>query len=216
MQIYLKKDYMQYTGSFKERGARYTLLMLSEEQRKRGVVSASAGNHAQAMAYHGGQLGVPVFVVMPVTAPIMKIENCKRYGATVVIHGAHMGEARMHGLKLAKEKGMLYVNGFDHPHILAGQGTCGLEILEQVPDVDAVVIPVGGGGLLAGCAVALKTMKPDVQIIVSHKIFHPRTGIGCILVALRVWSLICAPVSRPPSAAVGRSRHTLRPAWPTA
>ncbi len=100
-------------------------------------------------------------------APIMKIENCKKYGATVIIHGENMGESRDLGLKMAREEGLLYVNGFDHPDILSGQGTMGLEILEQVPDVDAVVIPVGGGGLLAGCAKALKTMKPDVRIIVS-------------------------------------------------
>eukprot|EP00095_Tigriopus_kingsejongensis_P001633 maker-scaffold121_size336169-snap-gene-0.13 protein:Tk01633 transcript:maker-scaffold121_size336169-snap-gene-0.13-mRNA-1 annotation:"hypothetical protein BRAFLDRAFT_286400" len=156
---------MQYTGSFKERGARYTLLRLDKEQKKTGVISASAGNHAQAMAYHGGQLGIPVTVVMPVIAPIMKVENCKKYGANVVIAGENMGDAKAHALKLGQERGLLYINGFDHPNILAGQGTMGLEILEQVPDVDAVVIPVGGGGLLAGCAVALKTMKPDIQII---------------------------------------------------
>ena len=167
MQIFLKKDYMQYTGSFKERGARYTLTMLDEGQKKRGVISASAGNHAQAMAYHGGLLGIPVTVVMPVIAPIMKIENCKKYGASVIIHGQHIGECREYALRIAQQKGLMYVNGFDHPHILAGQGTMGLEILEQVPDVDAVVIPVGGGGMLAGCAVALKTMKPEIKIIVS-------------------------------------------------
>ncbi|XP_059090398.1 L-threonine ammonia-lyase-like isoform X1 [Tigriopus californicus] len=165
MEIFLKKDYMQYTGSFKERGARYSLIQLDPKQKKKGVISASAGNHAQDMAYHGGQLGIPVTVVMPVIAPIMKIENCKKYGANVVIQGQNMGESKAYALKLGKERGLLYINGFDHPNILVGQGTMGLEILEQVPDVDAVVIPVGGGGLLAGCAVALKTMKPDIKII---------------------------------------------------
>merc|ERR1719400_1809342 len=165
MDIYLKKDYMQYTGSFKERGARYTLMMLPEEQKKRGVIAASAGNHALALAYHGGKLNIPVTVCMPVVAPIMKVENCKKFGATVIIHGANIGESRDKALVIGKEKGYMYVNGFDHPDILAGQGTMGLEILEQVPDLDAAVIPVGGGGLIAGVAKAIKTMKPGVKII---------------------------------------------------
>jgi len=163
--IYLKKDYMQYTGSFKERGARYTLLMLSEEQKKKGVIAASAGNHALALAFHGGQLNIPVTVCMPVVAPIMKVENCKKFGANVIIHGADIGEARERALEIGKEKDFMYINGFDHPNILAGAGTMGLEIIEQVPDVEAVVIPVGGGGLISGCAVALKTMKPSIKVI---------------------------------------------------
>merc|ERR1712004_390852 len=109
--------------------------------------------------------GIPVTVVMPVVAPIMKVENCKRYGANVVIHGADIGEARVLALKIGRKKGMQYENGYDHPNILAGQGTMGLEILDQVPDVEAIVIPVGGGGLIAGTAKAVKTMKPDVMII---------------------------------------------------
>ncbi|XP_071748628.1 L-threonine ammonia-lyase isoform X2 [Lepeophtheirus salmonis] len=165
MQIYFKKDYMQFTGSFKERGARYTLLMLSPEEKVKGVIAASAGNHALALAYHGGQLGIPVTVVMPQVAPIMKVENCKKYGANIMMHGQNIGEARVLALKISKERGMLYVNGYDHPNILAGQGTMGLEILEQVPDVNAIVIPVGGGGLIAGVAKAVKTMKPEVTII---------------------------------------------------
>merc|ERR1719210_2938447 len=164
MDIYLK-DYMQYTGSFKERGARYTLLMLSDAQKKKGVIAASAGNHALALAYHGGQLNIPVTVCMPVVAPIMKVENCKKFGANVIIHGANIGEARERALEIGKDKGYMYINGFDHPNILAGAGTMGLEIIEQVPDVEAVVIPVGGGGLISGCAVALKTMKPHIKII---------------------------------------------------
>merc|ERR1739844_771467 len=165
MDIYLKKDYMQYTGSFKERGARYTLMMLEPEQKLAGVIAASAGNHALALAYHGGLLNIPVTVVMPVVAPIMKVENCKKFGANVIVHGKDIGESRERALEIGKEKGLMYINGFDHPNILAGQGTMGLEILEQVPDVDAVVIPVGGGGLIAGCAVALKTMNPNIKII---------------------------------------------------
>ena len=165
LDMYFKKDYMQFTGSFKERGARYTLRKLTPEQRRLGVIAASAGNHAQALAYHGGLLNIPVTVVMPIVAPIMKVENCKKYGATVIIQGENIGESRTHALKIAAKKGMMYVNGYDHPNILAGQGTMGLEILDQVPDVDAIVIPVGGGGLIAGVALAVKTMKPEVMII---------------------------------------------------
>ena len=165
LDMYFKKDYMQFTGSFKERGARYTLKKLPAEQAKRGVIAASAGTHAQALAYHGGALGIPVTVVMPRVAPIMKVENCKKYGASVVIHGENIGESRTLALKIGAKKGLMYVNGYDHPNILAGQGTMGLEILTQVPDVDAIVIPVGGGGLIAGVAVAVKTLKPDVKII---------------------------------------------------
>jgi len=165
MEVYFKKDYMQYTGSFKERGARYTLIKLSQEQKSKGVIAASAGNHAQALAYHGGQLNVPVTVVMPIVAPIMKVENCKNYGANVIIHGADIGESRIHALKLAAKRGYEYINGYDHPNILAGQGTMGLEVLDQVPDLDAIIIPVGGGGLIAGTALAIKTMKPDVMVI---------------------------------------------------
>jgi len=165
MTMFLKKDYMQYTGSFKERGARYTLIKLTKEQKKIGVIAASAGNHAQALAYHGGLLGIPVTVVMPIVAPIMKVENCKKYGANIIITGQDIGESRVHALKLARKYGLEYINGYDHPNILAGQGTMGLEVLDQVPDLDAIVIPVGGGGLIAGAALAIKTMKPDVTVI---------------------------------------------------
>ena len=110
-------------------------------------------------------LDIPVTVCMPVVAPIMKVENCKKFGANVIIHGANIGEARERALEIGKEKDYMYINGFDHPNILAGAGTMGLEIIEQVPDVEAVVIPVGGGGLISGCAVALKTMKPHIKII---------------------------------------------------
>lgn len=165
MEIFLKKDYLQYTGSFKERGARYALLMLSEEKRNVGVISASLGNHAQALSYHGWKLGISVTVVMPIVAPIMKIQKCRKYKANVVVQGKDMGEAKKVALKLAKQHGYTYINGYDHPHIMAGQGTLGLEIHEQVTDIDAVVIPTGGGGLMAGMAVALKTLNPKIQII---------------------------------------------------
>lgn len=165
MDIYLKKDFLQHTGSFKERGARNALLMLNEEERQRGVIAASLGNHAQAVCYHGYKLGIPVTVVMPLIAPIMKIQKCREYHANVVIEGKDMSEAKQVAFKLSKEKGLTYINGYDHPHIIAGQGTLGLEIVEQVPDIDAIVVPTGGGGLLAGVSVAVKTLYPHIKII---------------------------------------------------
>jgi len=164
MDLFFKKEQMQYTGSFKERGARYTLLMLSKEQKEKGVIAASAGNHALAMAYHGQELKIPITLVMPITAPIMKVSGCRGFNAEVILKGADIGESREHALKLGRDRGLMYVNGYDHPYILAGQGTMGLEIMEQVPDVEAVLIPAGGGGLIAGSALAIKSMKPDVLI----------------------------------------------------
>ncbi|XP_046678776.1 L-threonine ammonia-lyase-like isoform X1 [Homalodisca vitripennis] len=165
MEVFLKKDFMQTTGSFKERGACYALLMLSEEQRQKGVISASLGNHAQALCYHGQRLNVPVTVVMPVVAPIMKIQACRRFGANVIVEGNDMKEAKRLAMVKGRELGLTYINGYDHPHIIAGQGTLGLEIVEQVQDIDAVVVPVGGGGLIAGVALAVKSLHPNVKII---------------------------------------------------
>ena len=145
---------------------------------------------------------------MPVVAPIMKVENCKRYGAKVIIHGQNIGESREHALKISKSQGLMYINGYDHPNIIAGQGTMGLEICEQVPDVDAVIIPVGGGGLIAGCAVALKTMNPKIQVIVSIHLwtFFLRTW---QVHHLREWNLKDVLVSYAPF--VLANPFTLRP-----
>lgn len=165
LKIFCKLEYLQRTGSFKERGARNALLLLSEEQMKRGVIAASAGNHALGLSYHGQLLGIPVTVVMPRFAPLMKVMNCRRLGATVVLHGSDLAEARLRADEIAAEKSLRYINGYDDPAIIAGQGTLGLEIAEQVPDVDAVIVPIGGGGLIAGVALAVKALKPRVQII---------------------------------------------------
>ncbi|GAU98520.1 hypothetical protein RvY_09654-2 [Ramazzottius varieornatus] len=165
MDIYFKKDLFQYTGSFKERGARNFLLHMTKNERDIGVIATSAGNHALALSYHGVALGIPVTVVMPRNAPIMKVSLCKSYGATVILTGNNIAESKDFAMRMAKEKKLTYVNGYDHPYILAGQGTCGLEMLEQVPDMDAAIIPVGGGGLVAGMAVALKTLNPKITII---------------------------------------------------
>ena len=167
-----------------ERGARYTLLMLPEEKRKAGVIAASAGNHALALSYHGQELSIPVTVVMPIVAPIMKIQSCRQFGANIIIHGKDILESREYAMRMAKKQGLTYINGYDHPHIIAGQGTMGLEMVEQVrvswhqlhrsisiqlsfifqvKNIDAVVVPVGGGGLIAGIALAVKSLYPHVQ-----------------------------------------------------
>ncbi len=165
IEIFCKLDNLQRTGSFKERGARNALAQLSQEQQKRGVIAASAGNHAQALAYQGKLLGIPATVVMPKFAPLLKITNCEKLGATVVLHGNDFGEAKARADEIAKENGLAYIDGYDDPAIIAGQGTMGLEIVEQIPDLEAVIIPVGGGGLLAGVSLAIKTLRPKVQII---------------------------------------------------
>jgi threonine dehydratase len=165
MKIFTKLDYLQRTGSFKERGARNALAQLSQDQQARGVIAASAGNHAQALAYQGKLLGIPATVVMPKYAPLIKIGNCEKLGATVVLHGKDFSEAKEKAHEMAEERGLAYIDGYDDPAIIAGQGTMGLEIIEQVPDLDAVVVPVGGGGLLAGVALAVKSLRPQTKVI---------------------------------------------------
>ena len=165
MQIFCKLDNLQRTGSFKERGARNALAQLPAEQQQRGVIAASAGNHAQALAYQGKLLGIPATVVMPKFAPLIKVSNCQKLGANVILHGKDFGEAKAHAHEIAKERGLAYIDGYDDPAIIAGQGTMGIEIVEQVPDVDAVIVPVGGGGLIAGVALAVKTLRPQAKII---------------------------------------------------
>ena len=156
-EVYCKLDHLQMTGSFKERGARNKLLLLPPEQRQRGVIAASAGNHALALAYHGHDLGIAVTVVMPKWSPLVKVKNCRSFGANILLHGDAYDDAKREAKRLAEEKGLTYIPGFDDPDIIAGQGTVGLEILEDVPDVDLVICPVGGGGLIAGVGRALKS-----------------------------------------------------------
>jgi threonine dehydratase len=165
MKIFCKLDNLQRTGSFKERGARNALAQLSHDQQKRGVIAASAGNHAQALAYQGSLLGIPATVVMPKFAPLIKVSTCQQLGATVILHGEGFGEAKAHAHEIAAENALAYIDGYDDPAIIAGQGTMGLEIVEQVPDVDAVIIPVGGAGLLAGVSLAVKTVRSDTKIV---------------------------------------------------
>src|SRR5438552_12087878 len=164
-EIFCKLEFLQRTGSFKERGARNALLKLETDRRQRGVITASAGNHALGLAYHGQLLQIPVTVVMPSLAPLTKIVNCQQLGAKVLLQGANIEEARGYAMKLVEEEQLTYINGYNDLNIIAGQGTMGLEILEQVPEVEAVIIPIGGAGLIAGMALAIKTLKPGVTII---------------------------------------------------
>ena len=165
MKIYLKHEWEQATGSFKERGARNSLLALDPEQKKKGVVAASAGNHALALAYHGRELGIPVTVLMPSIAPLTKITKCRALEANVVLEGDTIADAALAARSYVENDGMKYINGFDDFNIIAGAGSVGLEILEDAKDIDAIVVPVGGGGLIAGIALAVKTINPKVQII---------------------------------------------------
>ena len=163
--VYLKLENMQRTGSFKDRGSLNRLLDLPDTERKRGVVTASAGNHAQAVAYHCGRLGIPATVVMPETTPLIKMMNTRRFGAQISFHGQTVSDAMVEARKLAEEQGLTLVHPFDDNRVIAGQGTIGLELLQQVPNLTAVLVPIGGGGLIAGIAIALKESKRGVRVI---------------------------------------------------
>lgn len=163
--VFSKREYLQRTGSFKERGARNALLLLDDEAKRKGVVAASAGNHALALAYHGRELGIPVTVVMPVFAPLVKQSRARGLGARLLLSGDNIHEAKREADRLVEEQGLTYVHGFDGLDVIAGQGTLGLEILEQVPDADAIIVPIGGAGLIAGLGLAVKAVRPQTQII---------------------------------------------------
>ena len=182
MKIFCKLDNLQRTGSFKERGARNALAQLSRDQQKRGVIAASAGNHAQALAYQGSLLGISATVVMPKFAPLIKISTCQQLGATVILHGDGFGEAKARAHEIAAEKGLAYIDGYDDPAIIAGQGTMALEIVEQIPDLEAVVVPVGGAGLLAGVSLASKLCDRTSKLLPSKpktsRAFQPRLKQG--------------------------------------
>ena len=164
-QIYLKLENLQITGSFKPRGAFNKMLQLSPEQRDAGVVAASAGNHAQGVAYAARQLGIEATIVMPETTPLAKIGGTEELGASIVLYGSRYGEAYEKASELQQQHGYTFIHAFDDPQVIAGQGTLGLELLEQVPDMDILVVPIGGGGLIAGSAAAIKSSRPDVRII---------------------------------------------------
>lgn len=164
--VFLKLEVLQHTGSFKERGARHVIARLEgRREARRGIVAASAGNHALGLAWHGGRTGLPVTLVMPRGAARVKVERCRRLGARVVLAGSGFAEAERHARDLARKTGAHFVHPFDDADVMAGQGTLGLELLEQVPEADVVIVPAGGGGLLAGVATAVKALKPSVRVV---------------------------------------------------
>jgi threonine dehydratase len=164
-QVFLKFENLQFTASFKERGACNKLAQLTPEERGRGVIAMSAGNHAQGVAYHAQRLGLRAVIVMPRFTPGVKIERTRSFGAEVVLHGDTLDEASTHALKLAAEQRLVFVHPYDDEAIIAGQGTVGLEMLEAVPSLDTIVVAVGGGGLIAGIALAAKSVKPGIEVI---------------------------------------------------
>lgn len=163
-QIYLKPENLQYTGSFKLRGACYKIACLTEEEKKKGVIACSAGNHAQGVALGATKNGIDSLICLPEGAPISKVEATKRYGAKVCLVPGVYDDAYQKALQLKEEKGYTFIHPFDDEYVIAGQGTIGLELLNQLPDVEAVIVPVGGGGLISGVAFALKSLKPDVKV----------------------------------------------------
>ena len=164
-QVYLKLENLQMTGSFKERGALNRIAMLTPEQAVPGVVAASAGNHAQGVAYHATKRGIRALIVMPLATPLVKVTATRGFGAEVVLHGANYDEACSEAMRLCEAQGMTFIHPFDDAVVMAGQGTIGLELLEQIPQLEAVVVPIGGGGLIGGIACAIKESRPEVRIV---------------------------------------------------
>ena len=164
-EIWLKFENLQFTAAYKERGALNKLLQLSDEERQRGVIAASAGNHAQALAYHGARLGIPVTIVMPQPTPTIKVVQTEGHGAHVVLHGKMFDDAYAHARELEEREGYVFVHPFDDPQIIAGAGTLGIEMLEAAPDLDMLVVPIGGGGLISGVSIAAKSIKPAIRVV---------------------------------------------------
>ncbi|HZX87088.1 MAG TPA: threonine ammonia-lyase [Reyranella sp.] len=163
--VWVKFENLQFTASFKERGALNTLLQLTDAEKTRGVIAMSAGNHAQGVAYHAGRLGIPATIVMPSFTPNTKVEHTRGHGARVVLHGDTLAEAATEAHRLADAGKLTFVHPYDDPRIIAGQGTIALEMLQDAPEIDTIVAPVGGGGMIAGCAVAARGLRPDIKVI---------------------------------------------------
>lgn len=171
--VYVKYENLQVTNSFKERGALNKLASLTAKECRGGVIAMSAGNHAQAVAYHAARLGIPATIVMPVTTPIVKIEATQAHGAKVVLEGETVAEAQVKAETLAQERGLTFVHPYDDVRVIAGQGTIAVEMLEDVPDLDMLVIPIGGGGLISGNAVAARAVKPAIEIVGAEAAMYP-------------------------------------------
>jgi threonine dehydratase len=172
-EIYIKFENLQFTASFKERGALNRLLQLESQERQRGVCTMSAGNHGQAVAYHAHRLGIPATIVMPRHTPFVKVQHTRSHGATVVLHGETLAEAFEHSLKIRAEQGLTLVHPFDDAQVMAGQGTIALEMLATQPDLEQLVVPIGGGGLISGMAVAAKALSPKIQVIGVQSSSYP-------------------------------------------
>jgi len=171
--IYLKFENLQFTAAYKERGALNAILLLSEEQRSKGVIAASAGNHAQGRSYHGTRLGIPVTIVMPVPTPTVKVMQTESVGGKVVLFGETFDDAYKYARQLEAEQGLTFVHPFDDPNVAAGQGTVALEMLESIPSLDMLVVPIGGGGLLSGMGTAARALKPDIGLIGVQAELYP-------------------------------------------
>jgi threonine dehydratase len=172
-EIWLKFENLQFTAAYKERGALNKLLQLTPEERARGVIAASAGNHAQAVAYHARRLGIPATIVMPESTPIVKITQTEGHGAKVVLHGNIVDDAFAKARGLALENGCVFSHAFDDTQIIAGAGTVGVEMLEDAPELDAIVVPIGGGGLMSGVSIAARAIKPDIELIGVEAELYP-------------------------------------------
>ncbi|MFM6853265.1 MAG: threonine ammonia-lyase, partial [Sphingopyxis sp.] len=171
--VYLTFENLQFTAAYKERGALNTLLLLTEEQRNRGVIAASAGNHAQGLAYNGARLGVPVTIVMPETTPHVKVYQTASHGAEIILHGEKYDDAYARARELEGERGLTFVHPFDDPRIAAGQGTVALEMLADQPDIDTLIIPIGGGGLFSGMGTAARAINPDIRLVGVQAELYP-------------------------------------------
>jgi threonine dehydratase len=172
-EVYVKYENLQVTNSFKDRGALNKLAALSSDARERGVIAMSAGNHAQAVAYHAARLGIPATIVMPVTTPFVKVQATEAHGAEIVLDGESVAEAQVRAETIARQRGLTFVHPYDDPLVIAGQGTIVLEMLEDVPDLDTLVIPIGGGGLIAGSAVAARSRKPSIEVVGVEAALYP-------------------------------------------
>ena len=172
-ELWLKFENLQFTASFKERGALNYLSVLDDQERAKGVVAMSAGNHAQGVAYHASRLGIPATIVMPEGTPQVKVENTARFGAEVIVTGATLEDAFHAATTIGNERGLTFVHPYDDPRVIAGQGTLGFEILEAVPDIDCLIVPIGGGGLISGIAIAAKSLKPEIEIVGVQAELYP-------------------------------------------